>query len=197
MKKSTFSIALLATLFVSGCSSTGSSTGDSTFVTAFKGFANIVTKAGPFIQEGEEWDKYSADYSQKGLTYSAATTADTQFVAKKMNAEYAAAIDRLARPFAKDEAMEKELDSANKNYHFTYNQIMAVKDKETNNIIGYCVNYDSNRWENGKPTPWDANGNVQKHFIYVATNKPVSAATVNEKFIVRMCGTQFYNQYKK
>ena len=197
MKKSTFSIALLATLFVSGCSSTGSGTSDGSFTSAFNNFTNMLTKATPFIQESEEWDNYGIEKSQQGLTYSEATAADQQFVTKKMDTEYVAAIDRLSRPFAKNDEMAKELDNANKNYHFTYNQMMAVREQKTNNIIGYCVNYDSNRWENGQPTSWDTAGNVQKHFIYVDRNRPISVATANEKFIIRMCGSKFYNQYKK
>lgn len=192
MKKRILFMALPAMLLVSGCSTTG----DSSLLSALNQFASILEGTTPFVQESEEWEKYSIDKTAQGVTYSAADAADKQFVSRKVDAEYPAAVDRLARPFALSESAKRELDEANQGYHFSYNQIMVVKDKKTAKAIGYCVNYDVNRWENGKPTPWDTQGNIQKGFLYVATDKPVSAATAGHEFIQRMCGTSFYTTYK-
>lgn len=192
MNKHILPITLLTTLVIAGCSSTG----DSSFASALNKFTNVLENATPFLQESEEWEKYGIDKSKQGVVYSAASSSDSQYVSRKMDAEYPAAVDRLSRPFASTAKAKQDLDNANKGYHFKYNGIMAVKDKGTSNIIGYCVNYDANRYVNGQPTSWDEPGNVQKQFIYLATNKPISVATSNRDFIKRVCGESFYNQYQ-
>lgn len=192
MKKCYLSVSLLSSLFIAGCSATG----DGGFLGALNQFSNLVDSAMPFVQESEEWKQYSIDKTAQGVTYHTATTADTQFASKKIESEYPAAIDRLARPFATHKNLQDELDEVNKDYHFTYNKIMTVKDKKSANTIGFCVNYDVNRFENGKPTPADTSGNLEKHFLYVAKDKPLSASTMGEDFIKQMCGVSFYNKYK-
>ncbi|MBP6345699.1 hypothetical protein AB8Q18_04315 [Neisseriaceae bacterium CLB008] len=178
---------LLTTLLITGCSSTGG---------AFDQFANLLNKAMPFVQESEEWEAYSIQMTQQGVSYGTATAADKQFVSKKIEAEYPAAIDRLSRPFAANAKMEQELTQNNQNYRFKYNQVMPVKSKKSGSIIGYCVNYDVNRLENGKPTAPDAAGNVTQHFIYAAKDKPLSVATSSHEFTKRMCGETFFKKYK-
>lgn len=187
-------MTLPTVLLISGCGSTNS--GDSSLLSALNQFATLLEGTTPFIQESESWEQYSIEKTAQGVTYSTANAAETQFVTRKMDAEYAAAVDRLSRPFAASDKLKNELDAANQGYHFKYNQIMVVKEKKTAKTIGYCVNYDVNRWENGRPTPLDAAGNIQQGFIYVATDKPVSAATVGPTFTQRMCGSSFYTKYK-
>lgn len=190
MKKGLLSISLVSAVVVAGCSA------DSSLISALNQFGNILEGATPYIQESEEWEQYSIEKTAKGVVYGSVTKADEQFVSKKMDSEYPAAIDRLSRPFALNKETVKELDAVNKGYHFTYHQIMSVKDKSTSNIIGYCVNFDVNRWENGKPTSWDTAGNSQKSFIYVDKKRTLSISTVSSDFIKRMCGNDFYNKYK-
>lgn len=192
MSKRILSITLLTTLVIVGCSSTG----DAGFASALNKFANVLEGATPFIQESEAWEQYSIDKTKQGVVYKAASDADEQFVTRKMNTEYAAAIDRLSRPFALNDQAKKELNDAGKDYQFKYNKIIAVQDKNSSNVIGYCVNYDARRIENGQLTPLDAQGNVQKSFIYVAKDRPISVATVGNDFTKLMCGTSFFNQYK-
>ncbi|MFT0212610.1 hypothetical protein VQ643_08305 [Pseudomonas sp. F1_0610] len=55
----------------------------------------------PFVQESEKWEAYSQQKIKQGVIYEKATEADKQYVSKKMNSEYMAAIDRLSRPFAR------------------------------------------------------------------------------------------------
>lgn len=192
MKKRHLAIAFASTLFVAGCSSTG----DGALLSALNQFSKILDGAMPLVQESEEWEKYSIEKTQQGVIYGVANNADKQFVSKKFDAEYPAAIDRLSRPFALDKEAVKELEAANTGYHFKFNQIMPVKNKSNANIIGYCVNFDVNRWENGKPTASDAPGNVQKQFIYAAKDRPLSTTTANKEFTERMCGKDFYSKYK-
>jgi hypothetical protein len=187
MKKRILSISLLTTLLASGCGTTNES--------GMSKLANLVSKAMPFVQESEEWETYSNQKTQQGVSYSTASTSDIQYISNRMDAEYARAVDRLSRPFASEKNLEKELDKANKNYHFKYNTALVVKDKSAA-TIGYCVNYDVTRWENGRATAPDADGNETQAFIYVAKDKPVSLATVDRDFIKKMCGTNFYNQNK-
>lgn len=193
MKKPIALMGLSTALLLSGC---GTTDGDGGLLSAINKFSELLDGTGPFIQESEEWEQYSIDKARQGLSYSTATAAEKQFVARKMDAEYPAAVDRLSRPFATSDRARQELDEANQGYRFTYNQVMVVKDKKTAKVLGYCVNYDVNRMEKGKPTPLDAPGNVQQHFVYVATDKPVSATTSGSDFIKRMCGDNFYNTYK-
>lgn len=192
MNKHILPMTLLTTLIIAGCSSTG----DSGFANALNKFANVLEGATPFIQESEGWEQYSIDKTKQGVVYKAASNVDEQFVARKMNSEYAVAIDRLSRPFALNDKTKKALDDAGKDYQFKYNQIMAVQDKSTNKTIGYCVNFDARRIESGQLTPLDAQGNVQKSFIYVATDRPISIATATNDFTKLMCSANFFNQYK-
>lgn len=197
MKKYTLPVALLTTLFISGCSSTGSGSNDGTLMEAFSAFVDILDRTQPFVQESEQWDQYSIEKSKKGLTYSPASSAEKQFVAKKMDSEFGVAIDKLERSVAITDDMQKELDAMSKKYQFTYNQVMAVKDKSTANTLGYCVNFDSIRYQDGKLTPVNTKGNLQKHFIYLTKDQPLSISTSGDDFIKRMCGIDFYNQFKK
>lgn len=188
MKKHILATTLLSVLFVSGCSTTNGGAWDK--------FTDLVSKAMPFVQESEEWEAYSIQKTTQGVIYSEANSNDKQFVEKKMAAEYSAAIDRLARPFATNEKTNQELTKENQNYQFKYNRIMTVKDKTSSNTIGYCVNYDSDRLENGKIKVVPESDQIRKSFIYVDRSKPVSIATSGEDFIKRMCGENFYNKYK-
>lgn len=197
MKKRILSIALIAPLIIVGCSSTGSTNSDDgTLLEAFNAFVNILDRSQPFVKESQEWEQYSIDKTNQGVVYSNATVEDTQFISKKMNAEYAGAVDRLSRIAAVNDSITKELDEASQDYRFTYHQVMTVKAKNSAKPIGYCVNFDVNLYENGKPTSWDASGNTQKGFIYLATDKPLSISTVSPDFIKRMCGNEFFNKYK-
>ena len=193
MKLRLLSVTVFTTLLVAGCSSTS---GEGSVLGALKQFSAILDGTTPFVEESQGWEKYSIDHVQQGVTYSAATPVEAQFVDKKLHAEYPAAVDRLSRPFAVNDKLVKELDSVSTDHRFTYHNIMAVKAKQSGNVIGYCVSLDINLLENGQPTPWDRAGNIQKAFIYVAKDKPVSVATVDRDFIKRMCGEGFYNQYK-
>lgn len=132
----------------------------------------------------------------QGVVYSPANKSDKEFIAKKLDKEYGSAVDRLSRPFAYNEELKKGLDEENNDYRFTYNQVVTVKDQKTAKTLGYCVNFDVNYWENGKPTAWNKDGNQQKAFIYAATDRPVSVTTVDRDFIKHMCGNDFYIQYK-
>lgn len=192
MKKHHLPITLLTTLFIAGCSSTG----DGSFLNALNQFSNILDGAMPLTQESEEWEQYSIEKAKQGVVYSEATAADTKYVKHKFETEYPKAIDRLSRPFALTKDAVRKLEESNQGYHFTFNKIMAVKNRSNSNTIGYCINFDVNRWENGKPTELDAAGNVQKQFIYAAKDKPLSTMAVKESFIKRLCGDNFYNQYK-
>lgn len=191
MKKHILLMALPVAL-LAGCGTTG----DSSFLSALTQFSSILEGTTPFVQESEEWEQYSIDKTAQGVTYSAANATEKQFVARKVEAEYPAAIDRVSRPFALSEKAKRELDETNKGYHFQFNQVMTVKDKKTSKTLGYCVNFDVNRWVNGKPTSWDMDGNVQQGFMYVATDKALSISTVGQDFIKRMCGNDFYTRYK-
>lgn len=184
MTKRNLSIALITALLVTGCSSTN---GGSGFASALNQFADIIGGASPYLQEADEWEQYANATAQKGLTYQPASTTETQFVANKMNAEYASAINRLSKPFIKKEEVNREFDQANQNWHFKYNKIVTVKDQQSAQVVGYCVNYDANHWQNGQPTPVDAAGNVQNHKIYLATNRPLSTAAVHPDIIKTLC----------
>ena len=184
MTKRNLSIALITALLVTGCSSTN---GGSGFASALNQFADIISGASPYIQEAEEWEQYANTTAQKGLTYQPASTTETQFVANKMNAEYAPAIDRLAKPFIKNEAMDNEFDQANQNWHFKYNKIVTVKDQQSAQVVGFCVNFDANHWQNGQPTPADTAGNVKNHLVYIATNRPFSTAASHPDIIKTLC----------
>lgn len=194
MKKGLLSISLLSTLVITGCTTT--SGGDGGLLDAINQFTNILEGTKPFIQESKDWEKYSIEKTTQGVVYSPANKSDKEFVAKKLDKEYGPAVDRLSRPFAYNEELKKGLDEENNDYRFTYNQVMSVKDQKTAKTLGYCVNFDVNYWENGKPTAWNKDGNQQKAFIYVATDRPVSVTTVDRDFIKRMCGNDFYTQYK-
>ncbi|WP_272682063.1 hypothetical protein [Providencia sp. PROV129] len=61
---------------------------------------------------------------------------------------------------------------------------MAVKDKQSSKVIGYCVNYDSDRLINGK------------NVVVKDEDKPISLATVTEDFTKMVCGKNFYKKYK-
>ncbi|UNM97175.1 hypothetical protein MMG00_04815 [Ignatzschineria rhizosphaerae] len=191
MKSYKIAISLTA-LMIAGCSTDGSSS----YINALTKFSNILEGTTPLVQESKEWEQYSLDLTKTGVTYSAATSSEKKFATQKLEREYPAAIDRLSRPFALNDNAKKELEAANQNYHFNYHQIMTVKAKNDGKTVGYCINYDVNRWENGKPTPLDTAGNVQQHFIYLAQNKPLSATTTNLDFIKRVCGNSFYQKYK-
>lgn len=184
MKKIILSGAVISTMLIaSGCSTSGTNTAG-----MLTELANILTDATPFLNEGEEWHTYSEQMSKQGLSYATATAADQQFVSKKMDTEYAAAVDRLSRPFARSNKEKKELDKVNQNYGFKYNHIRVVKDKKTSNTIGYCVNYDRTQIDNKKK--------LEKQFVYIAKDKPISAATAHQDIIKRMCGEDYYKQYK-
>lgn len=181
MKKNILSTALVsATILLAGCSTSTTS--------MLTEFTNILTDTVPFVNESKEWEAYSINTTQRGVVYSKANAADLQFVSKKMDAEYPAAIDRLASPFARSAKDKKELDKVNQNYGFKYNEVIVVKDKKTSNLLGYCVNYDRTQNDNSKK--------LEKQFIYVAKDKPISAATAHEDFVPRMCGQAFYNKYQ-
>lgn len=188
MKKHILSVSLLTvfTLFASGC---GTST-----ASKFAEFSNMLADAMPYVNESEEWDAYSIKTAQQGVVYSPASTADIQYVSNRMDAEYAAAIDRVVGPFARNDKTKKELAEANQNYHFNYNKVIIAKDKSTANLIGYCVNYD--RLGNGKGQTKEED-KLYKDFIFVTKDKPISMATTNSDFIKRVCGNDFYNKYKK
>lgn len=193
MKKRVLPIAVFTTVLLSGC---GSTDGNSTLMEAFNSFTNILDRSLPFVEESQAWEQYAIDKTTQGVTYGTASTADSQFVSRKMDAEFGDAVDRLERPFAVNESIQKELDEAGRDYQFTYHHIMPVKDKRSSATIGYCVNFDAIRFENGKLTPVDTKGNLQKYFIYVAKDKPVSVTTAGDDFIKTMCGVSFYNKYK-
>lgn len=184
---------LSATFIIAGCTTTS---GDSSLLSAVNQFSKILEGTAPFIQESKDWEQYSLEKTAQGITYSPANHTQKEFVAKKLDKEYGAAVDRLSRPFAYNKELQKELDEGNNDYRFTYNQVITVKDQKTAKTLGYCVNFDVNYWENGKPTAWDKDGNQQKAFIYVATDRPVSVTTVDRDFIKRMCGNEFYSKYK-
>lgn len=180
-------MSLLSALFIAGCGTTTES--------AIKQFSSILNNAMPFVQESEDWEAYSLEITKKGIIYGTATAADKQFVSKKMDNEYPAAVDRLSRPFAVSKKTQKELDS-DIGYRFKYNQVMPVKDKKTSNIIGYCVNFDVAVLNKGKATPSDSAGNVTQSFIYVAKDRPISVTTVSADFTKLVCGDNFYKKYK-
>ncbi|APG50812.1 TPA: hypothetical protein U2M28_001769 [Providencia stuartii] len=190
MKKHIFSITVLsaATLLVTGCSSNNDMWGE---------FANILSDANPVVQESEEWEAYSIKTTQQGVTYASASSADQQFVSKKMDAEYADALYRVSSPFARSDKTKEQLAKDNQGYRFKYNEIMVVKDKKTANTIGYCVNYDSDQIENGQVKPVKEKDKIRNHFIYVDKVKPLSVMTVGSDFTKVMCGEEFYNKYKK
>lgn len=189
MKKQSVMLSILCSsvLFIAGCNSTGD---------AFKKFANILDGAMPFVKESEEWEAYSINTTQQGVVYAKSTAADQQFVSKKMDKEYSDAVNRVASPFALNSKAKQELSESNQGYQFKYNEIVAVKDKKSAEVIGYCVNYDSDRIINGKVAEVKDEDKIRKDFIYVAKDKPVSLATVSADFIKVMCGKDFYNKYK-
>lgn len=189
MKKTILLFGMLSTSFllVSGCSSNNDAWGK---------FANILDGAMPFVKESENWEAYSIKATQQGVVYAKSTAADQQFVSKKMDKEYPDAINRVASPFAFSSKSKQELAESNQGYQFKYNEVIAVKDKKSSNIIGYCVNYDSDRVINGKIAEVKDEDKIRKDFIYVAKDKPVSIATVSEEFTKTMCGNDFYKKYK-
>lgn len=73
---------------------------------------------------------------------------------------------------------------------------MAVKDKQSSKVIGYCVNYDSDRLINGKIVVVKDEDKIRKDFIYIAKDRPISLATVTEDFTKMVCGKNFYKKYK-
>lgn len=181
MKKIILSSAVISTmLLAAGCSTSGGgvTTG---MINEFK---NILVDTVPFVNESKEWEAYSINAIQQGVVYSKGNAADLQFVSKKMDAEYAAAIDRLASPFARGAKAKQELNEANQNYRFKYHNVRVVKDKKTSNLLGYCVHYDRTQLDNPKK--------LENEYIYVTKDKPVSAATAHEDFVPRMCGKDFY-----
>lgn len=192
MKKTILLLSMLgtSTLLLSGCNSTNS-TND-----AWGKFANILNGAMPFVKESEDWETYSIEATQQGVIYAKSTAADQQFVSKKMNKEYADAVNRVANPFAANSKLKQELAESNQGYQFKYNEIVVVKDKKSSEVIGYCVNYDSDRIINGKVAEVKDEDKIRKDFIYVAKDKPVSLATVSADFIKVMCGKDFFNKYK-
>lgn len=174
------------TLFASGC---GTST-----ASKFAEFSNLLSDVMPFVNESEQWDAYSIKTAQQGLVYEAASAADMQYVSNRMDAEYAAAIARVASPFARNDKNKKEFAETNQNYRFNYNKVMIVKDKKTSNSLGYCVNYDRLAYGQAKEIKEDKK--LYKQFIYVAKDQPISMATVHGDFTKRVCGNDFYNKYK-
>lgn len=176
-----------STLLLSGCGSTNS---------LLNQFSTILSNAAPFIQESEDWEAYSLKTTQQGVVYSAANSADKQFVSKKMDAEYADAIKRLSSPFAITNKAKEELAQDNISYRFKYNEIMVVKDKKTATTLGYCVNYDSDSFIDGKLIEVSNEDKIRNDFIYVAKDKPVSITTVSGEFTKVMCGENFYKKYK-
>ena len=188
MKTQILSIGLLTTfaLFASGCSTSSTN--------SFAEFSNILSDVMPYVNESERWDAYGKKIAQQGVTYASASSADMQFVSNKMDREYAAAINRLASPFARSEKNKTELAQANQNYVFKYNQVRTVKDKQSGNTLGYCVNYD--RLQNGQANKMKEEDKLFKQFIFVAKDQPISAATASSDFTKRVCGTDFYTQYK-
>lgn len=189
MKTTILLFGMLSTsvLFVSGCSSSNDVWGK---------FSNILDGAMPFVKESEDWEDYSINTTQKGVVYAKSTTSDQQFVSKKMNDEYADAVNRVASPFALNSKTKQELADSNQGYQFKYNEVMAVKDKQSSKVIGYCVNYDSDRVINGKIAEVKDEDKIRKDFIYVAKDRPISIATVTEDFTKTMCGNDFYKKYK-
>lgn len=73
---------------------------------------------------------------------------------------------------------------------------MAVKDRAAT-TIGYCVNYDSDCYENGKLKAVSKDDEIRNAFIYVARDKPISVSTASDEFTQNMCGQEFFNKYKK
>ncbi|MGG4662657.1 hypothetical protein [Providencia vermicola] len=189
MKKTILLFSMLSTsvLFVSGCSSNTDVWGK---------FSNILDGAMPFVKESEDWEEYSVKTAQQGVIYAKSTTADQQFVSKKMNDEYADAVNRVASPFALTSKTKQKLADANQGYQFKYNEIMTVKDKQSSKTIGYCVNYDSDRVIDGKIAEVKDEDKIRKDFIYVAKDRPISVATVTETFTKTICGQEFYKKFK-
>lgn len=187
MKKKYLLIAALPVFILSGCSTSG--TAD-----ALSKFGNMLSDAMPYVKESEEWEAYGIDIAKQGVVYSSASSSDMQFVSNKMNTEYAAAIDRLAGPFARNQKTQGDLAKANQGYVFKYSQVQVVKDKKTSNTLGYCVNYDRPETGLGKATK--AEDKLYKEFIYLTRDKPLSIATADADFTKRVCGTNFYNKYK-
>ncbi|MFT0213978.1 hypothetical protein VQ643_15480 [Pseudomonas sp. F1_0610] len=191
MKKSILSLTLLSTLLMSGCGTTGNNEN------LWARTSDLIGRAMSFVNEAEEWEAYSLEKTKQGVVYSTATEADLKVVSQRMDAEYAAAIDRLARPFVESEKMGTDLTNENQGYQFTYNHVMLVKTKSSGSTIGYCVNYDSDRYDrNGKLIAVSADKKIRKNFIYVAVDKPISASTASGDFTKVMCGESFYNKYK-
>lgn len=189
MKKILLSISTLAiTLSMSGCNTTTS---------MLTQLADTLEKATPFINEGKEWEQYSIDVANQGVVYSKASASDMQFVSKKMEAEYLDAMNRFMNPFSKKGGtLSDHMDKNNQHYVFKYNQVQVVKDKKTNNVLGYCVNYDSDMLENGKVMPVKEDEKIRQNFIYLTKDKPLSVTTVGKDFTKRVCGDDFYNKYK-
>lgn len=189
MKKHILPITLLsaATLLVTGCSSNKDMWGE---------FANILTDSSSIVKESEDWEAYSIKTTQQGVVYSKANSADQQFVSHKMDAEYADAVNRLSSPFARSDKAKDKLAKENQGYRFKYNEIMVVKDKKSSNTLGYCVNYDSDRMENGQVKAVKEEDKIRKQSIYVAKDKPLSVTTVSGDFIKVMCGENFYKKYQ-
>ena len=181
-------ICALPALFLSGCS-TSSGTAD-----ALSKFGNMLSDAMPYVKESEEWEAYGVNLAKQGVSYSSASSADMKFVSNKMDAEYAAAIGRLAGPFARNAKTQGDLAKANQGYVFKYNQVQVVKDKKTSNVLGYCVNYD--RLETGLGKATKEEDKLYKQFIYVPKDKQISVATATSDFTKLVCGEAFYKKYK-
>ncbi|EPF72140.1 hypothetical protein [Acinetobacter rudis] len=166
----------------------------STTADKFQQVSKILTDAMPLVQESKDWEAYADRITKQGVAYTSASSKDRQFVEKKMDAEYPAAIERLASPFTLNQKNKDELAKANKNYVFKYNQIQVVKDKKTSNIVGYCVNYDRPQTGLGENT--QEGEKLYKQFIYLAVDRPISTTTASKDFITLVCGQSFYSKYK-
>lgn len=186
MRKKIIFVGLTA-LFLSGCNS--SSGTDS----SFEKFTKIVTNLSSYSSEVDEWDNYGAKMKKEGIIHEPANLADKKFVKNKMDSEYVAAVNHVGSAFTLTDESKKELAKENQGYKFTYNEILTVKNKNKNNTIGYCVNYDTERSIDGQIKSEDKD---KKNFLYIDKIKPLSILTGGSDFIKLMCGDDFYNRNK-
>ncbi|AOA58514.1 hypothetical protein [Acinetobacter larvae] len=194
MKKALVSITFLPILYLAACSASNhmwTQTANSVGV-----LAEILNDANPFLEESNEWEAYGIKMAQQDLSYVPANSAEQAFVSKKMDQEYPAAINRLAAAFTRTDKAREELARENQGYRFKYNHVITVKDKKTQQTIGYCANYDGDRYREGKILPETDKTRIRKDFVFMTQDKPLSLTTSNKTFIKRVCGEDFYRKYK-